>query len=148
MKKFTLLVSSIFFLNFAYAEKVEYGAMVALKSFQCFQYANYAKNQSEENRQRLFTYGLSRSREFLEHAKKNPDKAKAMFDKAPWIFGALSSGPTNDFIVGRWFEWSTNDAYEKIVKNIDQEKYKHDEEFQALAARKLFFDSSCDTLGR
>lgn len=148
MKNLALIVSSIFLFNPSYAANEKYGAIVALKSFQCFQYANYAKNESEENRQRLFNYGVLRAREFLDHAKKSPSQAEEMFKEAPWIFGALSSGPTTDFVVGRWFEIAANDAYEKIVRNIDEDKYKDDEEFQALAARKLYFDASCDALGR
>jgi hypothetical protein len=134
-------------LNVAQAENEKYGAMVALKAFQCFQFATYSKNQSEESRERLFRYGLARAREFLNHLKKHPNKEEDFYKVSPWIFGALN-GPTVDFIVGRWFSYSVDDAYEKIEKSIEKDEYKRDEEFQALAARKLFFDASCDALGR
>ena len=45
MKKFTLLVLSILFLNVSHAANEKYGAMVALKAFECFQYAKYAGDQ-------------------------------------------------------------------------------------------------------
>ena len=148
MKKFTLLVLSILFLNVSHAANEKYGAMVALKAFECFQYAKYAGDQSAEDRERLFTYGVSRARAFLDHAKKNTEKAAEMFEEAPWIFRHMVGGPSTDFVVGRWFEFSVDGAFDRILKNIDEEKYKHDNEFQAMAAQKLYFDSSCSTLGR
>lgn len=60
----------------------------------------------------------------------------------------ISAGPTTDFVVGRWFQIAAEDGYEKILRSIDEDKYKDDEEFQALAARKLYFAASCDALGR
>ena len=49
MKKFTLLVLSILFFNVSHAANEKYGAMVALKAFECFQYAKYAGDQSAED---------------------------------------------------------------------------------------------------
>ncbi len=148
MKKLTPLVLSILVFNGAYAANEKYGAMVALKAFQCFQYANFAGDKSPEEIERLFTYGLSRARDFLDHAKKNPGKIDEMFKEAPWIFGTMAGGPTTDFVVGRWFEYSVDDAYKKIEKEIGNEEFKHDDKLQAIAASKLYFESSCGTIGR
>jgi hypothetical protein len=151
MKKLIAVLFGIIFpfSNIAFADSEEHGAMVALKAFQCFQYANYTKEGAFEkkNKEWLFERGLTGARTFLKYLNENPEKTNEILDKAPWIFRTFS-GPTGDFVIGRWFQFAVDDAYEKIVNNIKDDKFKFEAEFQANAARKLYFDTSCDVIGR
>lgn len=131
---------------------VEQGAMKALAAFRCGTYLEHmekGKNDSVETkrkisseRDRLFKLGYAASIEFLVAAQKNSE----FFNDAPFVYRLLL-GPNQDFIVGRWFEYTATDTFEKITKAVDDPKYGANDEFRAIAAKKLYLESNCAILG-
>jgi hypothetical protein len=123
LKRFVAVVAVLIGMPVA-AGGQEDGANFALKMWAAFMCATYAENAdaelsaSEAAQKRFFTLGYDTGRLFLEGINDGTISA-AEVNRAPVYVVLLLQGPSIDFILGRMFEFASQNAYEKISKSGD-----------------------------
>jgi hypothetical protein len=114
-----------------------------LAVIQCSVYSEKFADQSE----RLRFYGLSISigRELISAAKNNKITKEDWSGNVPWIYGVKQGGPSVDFVLGRWWEWTASNAYDKISDEFpkDCDTCAIDDELRLMVSKKLFREKNC-----
>lgn len=120
----------------AYAEsnvdKQIKNAFLTLSAFEC---AVVSPNDKEA--ERLFTIGLNVGRDFIQFVQSNPDLyLKTIRSQVP-ILWSLTSGPTQDFILGRIYAAMEDKIYKE---------FSPDEELWKIKKQNMYQTKNCALL--
>ncbi|MBT5083253.1 MAG: hypothetical protein HOM62_22020 [Rhodospirillaceae bacterium] len=120
---------------------VEYAKLAPklLAVIQCSVYSESFSDQSE--RQRFYGLAISIGREFISAARDNKITKEDWSASVPWIYGALRGGPSVDFVLGRWWQWTETDTYEKISEDCDN--CVTNDELRLMVSKRLFREKNC-----
>lgn len=115
-------------------------------AFQCGMYAGMSGDEKEQAR--LFDVGIKAGRDFLESLNKKQIPTEIARQEVPIGVSSVLQGPTPDFIIGRIFENSSQDAYDAIVKKengipLDVAKWIMDEGLKKSKAKTHYLMSNC-----
>jgi hypothetical protein len=112
----------------------------AWSAFECSTYAERSMNKKEQ--ERLFTYGYKTGLKFIQAVWDGKVDKADFIGEMPMGFVVRAEGPTPDFVVGRWFEAVSDDAYKKLRNGGDP--------FPALnkvRAEQLYREGNCRLIG-
>jgi len=114
---------------------------LALSAFQCSTYSKYMDKPKEQ--ERLFKLGYKAGIDFLKAFKANKIKEEDLKNNVPLVGVMLLQGPSEDFILGRMFEYMTGVATDDIFGTA--EKHNSDE-FSKMIAEDKFRKENCKFL--
>jgi len=100
-------------------------------------------NQPKEQ-ERLFLFGYAQGKDFLTAVQAGRVQRKDLDSTSPTGFLMRAQGPTPDFILGRIFEASQENALKDVITT---ETVLNDELKESIASRK-YRESNCEVLGR
>lgn len=155
-----IIISSIFYLasatNSMAQNDPKNGANFFQASVRCFLYLKEIKEVKSPEEQkniaiqgeRLFRNAYAEGKAYLEWVRRNPKKVA---DSTNVIYILMMSGPSDDFILGRWFESTNeyeNDVINQRITSTSDAKYIIDKEFRGREASRLYNDQNCELIGR
>jgi hypothetical protein len=121
-------------------------------AFKCATYANNA--EKKEDAKRLFDTGYKAGQEFMAAVGSGQVSKDDLSKHVSVIVGLLlrSGGPSKEFVLGRMFEFISDDDYDDIVKkdasgmSLEMKDWVQDKERQKIKATTLYNRSNCDLI--
>jgi hypothetical protein len=111
-------------------------------AFECSALAAHLKNSKEQ--ERLFQFGLSQGKAFIEAVQSGKVKKEDLSKGVPIGLLWLLEGPSPDFMLGRIFESAMDHALDDVFKTKDR---INDDAVQQLLAADKFRASNCQLVG-
>ena len=145
--KYTFLLIS--FLSAQQASAQASDARVMWAAFTCYQLAVMAGQEEAEAAERHFNSGYEAGKRFLIAVQEGVISDEEFRKEVPIGVSLLLSGPTADFVIGRVFEASTNDAHDSVTKRdsiglpLPIEEWVNDAELQSTIARGKYQRENC-----
>jgi len=99
-----------------------------------------------------FKQGLESGRVFVDTALAGEISASDWNSVVPIGIALTMNGPSTDFILGRMYEYVSDDAYDKVVRRspdgqlLKPEEYILDENEQAVLARHWLRRANCSVI--
>lgn len=112
-------------------------------ALQCAAWASKAEEEGQE--ERLFTYGYEQGKRFLKALEAGKIEQEDISNEVPIGVTWLLQGPTHEFILGRLYESSYDDALKEVFKT--DEEFNSDELQKIIAADK-FRGGNCELIGK
>lgn len=119
-------------------------ARKAWSAFECSALATKIPDPAQQSR--LFLYGLEEGRTFLKAAQENKFTRADASQIVPIGFLMVMEGPSHDFMLGRLWEMTVDDALKDIIKDRDGTLLAP--EIVRIKASTKFSKENCAALGR
>ena len=150
MKKLTLVLALLMFSSPAWGNEgmgsLEY-AKLGKKLFSVFECSHYAiSSKNEMETRRLWELALKTGRIFVDAFRAGKITENDWKKNVPVVWGMLGKGPSTDFILGKYWQYMSDDIYEKMERDLSAggcKECKWDKDLRAMHMVKLFEDSNC-----
>ena len=146
-KLLPILVSILLLLSINARAKTskEYALMSAevWSAFSCSVLASKSKNKDEQ--ERLFKYGYKHGLIFINAINSGKVNQEDISSNTPIGVAFLLQGPTADFMLGRIYEYASDEALKEVYKSNG--KY-NSEDIQTSIATNEFLKRNCKLIGR
>lgn len=125
--------------------------LLAWSAFECSMYASLAQEPQSEFA-RLFSLGYEGGKRFLEGVLSKEISEDSVSKKVPIGLIWNAQGPTVDFRLGRIYEVSTQEAYDRVVKHdpngldLAVAQWRTDKELKKSIAAREYRDRNCALL--
>jgi hypothetical protein len=119
-------------------------ARKAWSAFECSAVAAQIPDPAQQAR--LFTYGLEEGRAFLKAAQENKFSRADASQIVPIGFLMVMEGPSHDFMLGRLWENTVDNALKDITKSKDG--LRLDDDIIRIKAKTKFNEDNCMLMGR
>lgn len=127
----------------SHAQPVETKAKLALKMYSAFQRATFSELSKKGDEQaRFFKIGYDAGKGFYEALEKGEISDEQLRSTVPLIINLLHGGPNIDFLIGRVFQFATDDAFGSVVKNDGGLPRKVDDWIMDVGLRKIIAENA------
>jgi len=145
MRKVILMLLLTFVTNTAKAESSkDYSMMgkIAWSAFECSSLASVAEDEKEQRR--LFMIGYEQGKQFLDALIAKKINQSDLSSIVPSGFVMLIEGPTPDFVLGRLFAATQENALDGVF--VSEGKY-NPKDLQKIIAERRFHERNCRLIG-
>ena len=140
--KTTVFIVAVLLPNLAWSEEKTQLPRLMWSSFECYSYAVSAG--LDEDAEQQFQLGYQTGQRIFEVASNDPNSE--LLQDPPWGLSFVWHGPSEEFVLGRAFEFITTEAEKKVSERSIEPKYNEDN--RQLAALLLYQEANCGLILR